>query len=56
MTPGIPKFRRESHPERTRIKSPPIFSQLLSGYILPFPEEFDNLAKIRTFDGRRIWK
>jgi hypothetical protein len=44
MTPGIPKFRRESHPERARIKGPPIFSQFLNGYILPFPQEFDNLG------------
>jgi hypothetical protein len=44
MTPGIPTFREENHPERARIKSPPIFSQLLSGYILPFSGEFDNLG------------
>jgi hypothetical protein len=32
MTPGIPKFRKESHPERARIKSPAVFSRLLTHY------------------------
>ncbi len=32
MTPGIPKFRKESHPERVRIKSPPVYSRLLTHY------------------------
>jgi hypothetical protein len=32
MMPGIPKFRRESHPERARDKRGPIFSHLLTGY------------------------
>jgi hypothetical protein len=32
MKPGIPKFRKENHPERARNKTGPIFSHLLSGY------------------------
>jgi hypothetical protein len=31
MTPGIPKFRKESHPERARIKRPPIHSDFCEG-------------------------
>jgi len=30
MTAGIPKFRKESHPERAKDKWIPIFSQLLN--------------------------
>jgi len=29
MMPGIPKFRKESHPERAKDKRRPIYSQLL---------------------------
>jgi hypothetical protein len=34
MMPGIPKFRKENHPERARNKTGPIFSHLLNGYFL----------------------
>jgi hypothetical protein len=33
MMPGIPKFRKESHPERAKGKRGPIFSELLGGAI-----------------------
>ena len=33
MMPGIPKFRKESHPERARDKRRPIFSNLLSYWL-----------------------
>jgi len=32
MMPGIPKFRKESHPERAQIKRRPIYSRLLRDY------------------------
>jgi hypothetical protein len=32
MKPGIPKFRKESHPERARNKIGPTFSRLLRHY------------------------
>jgi hypothetical protein len=32
VKPGIPKFRKESHPERARNKTGPIFSHLLRRY------------------------
>jgi hypothetical protein len=43
MMPGIPKFRKESHPERVREKRRPIYSNLLrdarteSKPLSPFP-------------------
>jgi hypothetical protein len=33
MMPGIPRFRKESHPERARDQRRPIFSHLLKGYL-----------------------
>jgi hypothetical protein len=32
MMPGIPKFRKESHPERAKDKRRPIYSRLLMDY------------------------